>query len=95
MRESAAFDNSPWDRKAGSNFINAASRKMITDLNEYGESLLGKDFYPFSGQSALFKLNAIIQVEILLLIKRLATVVHQHRCVVPLDGPASQIISAC
>jgi hypothetical protein len=53
-----------------------------------------KDFYPFFGQSALFKLNAIIQVEILLLTKRLATLVHRHRCVVPLDGPASQIISA-
>jgi hypothetical protein len=47
MRESAAFDNSLWDRKAGSNFINAASRKMITDLNEYGESLLGKTSTPF------------------------------------------------
>jgi hypothetical protein len=47
MRESAAFDNSPWDRKAGSNFINAASREMITDLNDYGKSLLGKTSIPF------------------------------------------------
>jgi hypothetical protein len=47
MRESAAFDNSPWDKKAGSNFINAASREMITDLNDYGKSLLGKTSIPF------------------------------------------------
>lgn len=46
MRQSAAFDNSTWDRKAGSNFINAASPKKITDLNDYGEILLGKSSIP-------------------------------------------------
>jgi len=47
MRESAAFDDFLWDRKAGSNFINVASRKKITDLNDYGQNLLGKTFIPF------------------------------------------------
>jgi hypothetical protein len=94
MHGSAAFDNSTWGRKAGSNIINAASHKTTTDFERLWRDFAWKDFYPFFGQSALFKLNAIIQVEISLLTKRLATLVRRHRCVVPLDGPVSQTISA-
>ncbi len=94
MRESTAFDNSLQDRKAGSNFINASLPQKDNGLERLWREFALKDFYPFFGQSALFKLNAIIQVEILLLTKRLAILVHRHRCVAPLDGPASQIISA-
>ncbi len=47
MCQFIAFDNSTWVRKAGSYFINAASRNNITDLNGYGEILLGKTSISF------------------------------------------------
>jgi hypothetical protein len=46
MRQSAAFDSSTWDRKGWLQLYKRSLRKKITDLNDYGEILLGKTSIP-------------------------------------------------